>query len=151
MNDFIALVDQIIALAGESANELSDEEASAINSFIQNALQFIQEKKEEIPELTPEVPESEIESSNVNGFKFDPKTGKLLVQFHGKYPLREGPVYQYSGFPPFLFDILKRGAIAPKTSGTSPFHDWHRGISPSLGASVNAILKAGNYPYQKVA
>ena len=152
MNDFIALVEQIISLAGESANELSDEEASAVNVFIQNALQFIQEKKdEEIPEEPPEVPASDIPSSNVNGFSYNPKTQELLVQFHGPYPQAEGSIYKYSGLSPFLFEILKKGAVPALTTGSNSWGKWWRGKNPSLGSTVNAILKVGKFPYQKVA
>ncbi|MEN6512261.1 MAG: KTSC domain-containing protein [Chloroherpetonaceae bacterium] len=97
------------------------------------------------------IPEGSFPSSNVNGFQYDPKNQELLVQFHGPYPQAAGPVYRYAGVPQYIFNIISRGQIGPLTSGRNRYHAWHRGITPSLGAAVNALLKAGNYQYERIS
>lgn len=99
-----------------------------------------------IPPLEP----APHESSNINAFKYDPKTGRLFVKFQGKYPQQNGPVYSYDGVPPNIYDVFRRGAVAPKTSGSNAWHTWKKGVSPSHGASMYALIKQGNYPYQRV-
>lgn len=151
-----AWLDEVLAILLdmlEKGEEIPDEVYAAIVQAIEGeALSpegpLIQPAAES--KITP-IPASEHESSNVNGFKYDPKTGKLLVQFHGPYPQAEGSVYQYSDVPEYIVDIFARGAIGPKTSGQNRFHKWIRGVSPSLGGSLNALLKAGKFSYKKVA
>lgn len=86
-----------------------------------------------------------INSSNIYGFKYDPKTGKLLVKF------QEGNVYQYQGVPPQIFDIFQKGAIAAKTNGQNNFGRWWTGKIPSLGASFYELIRQGGYPYKKLS
>lgn len=90
------------------------------------------------------------ESSNVNALRFDPDKQQLFIKFQDKYPGQNGPVYSYQGVPPYIFDIIRRGAVAPKTSGSNAWHTWKEGVTPSHGASVNAILKAGGFQYQRI-
>ena len=92
-----------------------------------------------------------IASSNVEGFKFDPKNKKLYIQFHGPYPQAKGPQYVYDDVPDFIYAILERGAVGPKTSGKNKYHEWIKGVTPSYGAVVNALIKAGGFNYRKVA
>lgn len=141
---------QIVVQSGE---ELSDEVQGQIAQTLTNLYERIQTQMGGAPttQPAPEVPTAEFPSSNVNGFKYDPKTQQMLVQFHGPYPQAAGPVYRYSDIPPFIFDIISRGAIGPKTSGRNRYHEWFKGVTPSLGAAVNALLKAGGFSYQRIA
>ncbi|CAB4133783.1 KTSC domain containing protein [uncultured Caudovirales phage] len=143
---------QTIQLMVESGEEMSDELQGQIAQTLELLFNRIEEQKGSAPTQTqiPEVPTGEFPSSNVNGFKYDPKNQEMLVQFHGPYPQTLGPIYKYSGVPQFIFDIISRGAVGPKTSGQNRYHRWLRGVTPSLGASVNSLLKAGGFSYQKV-
>ncbi len=100
-----------------------------------------------IPTLEP----APHESSNINAFRYEPESGKLYVKFQGKYPQQNGPVYSYEGVPPNIYDVFRRGAVAPKTSGKNSWHTWKEGVSPSHGASMYALIRQGNYPYQRLS
>lgn len=103
------------------------------------------------PQEAQEIPGAPHPSSNINGFRYDPASQKLLVKFMGKDVANAGPVYSYDKVPPYIFDILRRGAIAPKTSGSNKWHTWKEGVTPSHGAAMYALIKAGGFPYRKVA
>ena len=100
-----------------------------------------------VPPLTP----APHESSNINAFRYDPQSKKLFLKFQGKYPSQNGPVYSYTGVPTYIYDIIRRGSIAPKTSGSNAWHTWKEGVTPSHGASVNALIKAGGFPYERLS
>jgi hypothetical protein len=106
--------------------------------------------KEPIPPLPP-IPPAPYESSNINAFKYDPESGKLLVKFHGKDTADSGPIYSYDDVPEYIFDIFRRGAVGPKTTGANKYHAWYKGITPSLGAAMSALIKKGPYPYTRIA
>jgi len=154
MDEVIDLLQSLMQQAGELADELSEEEMAQVLTLFQEAIQLIQEQEAEIgigngSDLN--LPSSEYPSSNVNGFYYDPDSQELKVQFHGPYPQAEGPVYSYAGVPEYIFKILERGGVGPKTSGQNRYHAWHKGVTPSLGAAVNALLKAGGFAYQKLS
>ena len=90
-------------------------------------------------------------SSNINAFKYDPKSGRLLVKFMGSNTADSGPVYGYEGVPGFIFDVFRRGAVGPKTTGKNKYHAWFKGVTPSLGAAMSALIKQGGYPYQRLS
>jgi hypothetical protein len=103
--------------------------------------------------MAPSIPQLEpgpFESSNVNSFKYDYPNEKLFVKFHGTDSAESGPIYSYEGVPKFIFDTFRKGAIGPKTSGKNKYHTWVKGVTPSLGAAMNSLIKNGGYPYQKV-
>lgn len=150
MDETIELIRTLVQQVQDAQEDFSEEELSQIFATLERAVKFVESKQAKPPAI-PEVPDSPIESSNVNGMAFDAKSNKLFVQYHGPYPNARGSVYAYENVSPFLLNILKRGAVGPKTSGKNQYHEWFRGVSPSLGGSVNAILKKGNFPYQKVA
>lgn len=89
-------------------------------------------------------------SSNINAFKYDPKNSKLFVKFQDKFPFNNGPVYVYDGVPAYIVDVFSRGAVAPKTSGKNKWHKWQKGITPSLGAAMHALIKSGAFPYSRI-
>lgn len=101
---------------------------------------------EPIPGLEP----APYESSNINAFKYDPKSQKLVVKFQGKYPSQNGPVYAYEGVPKNIFEVFARGAVAPKTSGHNRWHRWKKGVTPSHGAAMYALIREGNFPFRKL-
>lgn len=90
-------------------------------------------------------------SSNINAFAYDPESGELKVKFQDKYPSQNGPIYSYSGVPSYIFDLFRRGAVAPRTSGRNQWHEWKKGVTPSLGASMYGLIRAGGYPYQRLS
>jgi hypothetical protein len=103
------------------------------------------------PEPIPEIEPAPHESSNIEGFKYDPKSGKLYVRFLGKYPNRNGSVYSYEGIPKNIFELIYRGAVGPKTSGKNRWHKWTRNVLPSHGAAIAHLIKAGGYPYKRLS
>lgn len=104
-----------------------------------------------IPQKIPPLEAAPHESSNINAFKYNPEREELYVKFQDKYPGTNGPIYAYQGVPSYIFDIFARGAVAPKTSGRNAWHRWKRGVAPSHGASMWALIRAGGFPYQKVS
>jgi hypothetical protein len=106
-----------------------------------------------LPPGNPEIPPLEPaphESSNINAFRYEPEDQKLYVKFQDKYPGQNGPVYSYEGVPNYIFNIFQRGAVAPKTSGSNAWHTWRAGTTPSHGAAMAALIKAGGFPYQRL-
>lgn len=149
LNELLAGIQDIL-LSGEI---LSDDFQGMLAQEIEATLNRIDELRAVVSTHAPipEVPVSEFPSSNVNGFRYNPDNDEMLIQFHGPYPQATGPIYKYSGVPKFIFDIISRGAIGPKTTGKNRYHAWFKGITPSLGASVNALLKAGGFSYQRMS
>lgn len=153
MDQVLELLQSLLQQAASLDTELTEEEKSRVLEIFQGAIELVQKSQSPtVPSTgTPEVPSGPYPSSNVNGFKYDPKSGELLVQFHGPYPQAEGSVYSYQKVPPYIYDLFARGAIGPKTSGENSYHRWIKGVTPSLGGSLNALLKAGGYQYQKLS
>jgi hypothetical protein len=137
----------------ESGEVLSDE----LQGMIAQELQWLVSELESTgptggtPQPPPQIGQGNYPSSNINGFNYNPQTRELLIQFHGPYPQAAGPIYSYRGVPPHLYDVIYRGAVGPRTSGKNKYHRWQRGVTPSHGASVDALIKRGNYPYQRIA
>ena len=170
----------VLDLASQQIDQLDDETMTALTQLLNQAAQRIDQiqqqemqsnlqeaevqqaevAQEMIPqvaqpsqpsgETVPELQAAPHESSNINAFRYDPKTEKLFVKFQGKYPSQNGPVYSYEGVPRFIFDVFKRGAVGPKTSGSNAWHTWKKGVTPSHGAAMNALIKQAGYPYQRI-
>lgn len=124
----------------------------ALNALIRNPTQLtqtIERLEREMPRGEPAVSDgihhSSLQSSNIWGFSYNPKTQKLLVKFNS------GSVYGYTGVQPFIFKIFQSGAIPAKTNGQNRFGKWWRGKTPSLGASMHQLIKLGGYPYQRLS
>ena len=98
----------------------------------------------------PQLNEAPFASSNISRFRYDPSSKKLIIQFLGEHPNRNGSVYEYANVPQNIFDVFKRGAVAPKTSGKNAWHTWKEGSTPSLGASAYALIRGGGYPFQRL-
>lgn len=144
---------QLVAMLSQRGKPLSNDLKVKLAQVLEFAANRIQELRgeEEPPPQEPDVPKAPYPSSQINGFQFDPKSGELLVQFHGPYPKAEGPVYSYKGVPSYIFDVFARGAVGPKTSGQNRYHKWIKGVTPSLGGALNALIKAGGFSYQRLS
>lgn len=143
-----------------SGEELSEEEELALFETIQFLFSELVRLDQEQPAPAPApstppaqqpLPSAEYPSAQINAFRYDPKTQRLLVKFHGRDSAESGPTYAYEGVPENIFDTFRRGAIAPRTTGKNRYHAWFRGVTPSLGASMNQLIKNGGYPYSRVA
>jgi hypothetical protein len=99
----------------------------------------------------PDLERAPHESSNINAFKYMPESKQLYIKFMGKDSADSGPVYSYQNVEKNIFDIIARGGVGPLTSGKNKYHEWHKGVTPSHGASVSALLKKGGYNYQRVS
>ncbi len=101
---------------------------------------------EPVPPLSP----APHPSSNINAFRYEPESQKLFVKFQDKYPQQNGPVYAYEGVPKYIAEVFARGAVAPKTSGKNKWHRWKKGVTPSHGAAMFALIKSGAFPYSRL-
>jgi hypothetical protein len=90
------------------------------------------------------IKQAPLQSSNIYGFKFDPKNKRMLVKF------QSGSLYQDEGIPDVIFNLFSRGNATAKTNGRNKYGAWFRGKNPSLGASLNQYIKAGGFPYKRL-
>lgn len=90
------------------------------------------------------VPKAPLNSSNIYGFQYNPRDGRLKVRF------QSGSVYSYDAVPPQIFKIFQSGAIPAKTDGHNKFGMWWKGKNPSLGAAFHELIKLGGYPYKRL-
>lgn len=157
MDEFIEIIRTVMQQVQENIDEFDEQELMEIDQFLQNSFAFIeQEALREEPIGGPPTPQPELNptaypSSNINAFKYDPQSKKLLVKFMGKDVADSGPTYSYDQVPPFIVDVFARGAVGPKTTGKNKWHAWFKGVTPSHGAAMNALIKMGGFPYQRVA
>ena len=102
------------------------------------------------PTVAPEMQQS-MPSSNISRFRYDPKQQKLFVQFLGKHPNPNGPIYSYDGVPQQIFDLFQKGAVPARSDGKNKWGKWWKGKVPSMGASMYTLLKTAAYPYQRLS
>lgn len=144
---------QAIQLILESGEVLSDE----LQGQIAKTLNLLMERLDEAEGVTGNTPTQPTAlppgqpSSNVAGMAYDDKTHSMLVQFLGKYPNRNGPVYQYPNIPPVIAELLQSGAIPARTNGQNQWGKWWKGKVPSAGASVFTLLKSKNAPFKRLS
>lgn len=91
------------------------------------------------------IPQAPLQSSNIWGFQYDPRSRKLWVRFQG-----DG-IYEYQGVDPKDFSVFKAGAVPAKTEGKNNFGFWYRGKNPSLGSAFYEMIRKKGYAFQKVA
>lgn len=91
------------------------------------------------------IKQAPIDSSNIYGFKYDPKSGRLLVRF------QSGSIYGYQGVPQGVFKVFQQGAVPAKTNGRNQHGSWWRGKMPSLGSAFYNLIRQGGYPYQRLS
>jgi hypothetical protein len=146
---------EVVSLISQRQGPLPEDLKVLLAQVIEHVATRIQQLRQEeegvgAPPITPELQPTDHPSSNINSFKYDYKNGDLLVKFQDKYPGQNGPTYKYSGVPKFIYDTFRKGAVAPKTSGSNDWHSWEKGRTPSLGAAMYHLIRTA-YPYQKVA
>ena len=148
---------EVIQHAAGRIKELRQEQSmeAKADEQIENIEQEITQPEQETQELPPQEPIPELEptehpSSNINAFRYDTQNQQLYVKFQDKYPAQNGPVYLYEGVPKYIFNILAKGSVVPKTSGKNRWHRWRKGIAPSHGASMAALVKAGGFSYKRL-
>lgn len=158
INELKEALRQVMMMIAERNQPLSPDLKSMLVKVMEHVANRIQELRQEgqepqIPsslEQEKELNEAPYPSSNINAFKYDYDNGKLLVKFHGKDSADSGPVYSYEGVPRFIYDTFRKGGVAPITSGKNKYHQWIKGVTPSLGAAMYHLIRT-NYPYQRVA
>ncbi len=91
------------------------------------------------------IPRSDLQSSNVYGARYDPKSGRMLVRF------QSGSIYQYDDVPPFVFNAFSHGAAPARTNGRNRHGAWWVGKNPSLGAALNQYIKQAGYNYRRLS
>ena len=152
-------IDQMISTIHDvlqSGEELSDEFQGQLAEVLGDAMNRLdelqtQEPVEGLPPNAPPLEPGSFPSSNINSFKYDPENQQLFVKFHGSQSAESGPTYGYENVPAYIYDVFRRGAVGPKTSGRNKYHTWIKGVTPSLGASMNALIKAGGYNYTRLS
>ncbi len=87
---------------------------------------------------------ADLNSSNVWGTAYDPKSGKMRVRFQG------GSEYEYDGIPENIYRAFTKGNASAKTKGKNQYGQWWVGKNPSLGAALNQYIKAGGFNYRKI-
>lgn len=156
MDELIVYAQSIMDYLQSKGGNLNIESQQALGELLQNILQVIEQQAGVQPPVAPSGPaakdiEQAMPSSNVEGFAYDDKNGKLLVRFLGKYPNRNGPIYSYGGVPSEIFDLFRKGAIPARTTGKNKWGKWWKGKVPSIGAALYTLIKNRGYPYQRVS
>jgi len=154
LQELESILDELLAGIGavlESGEVLSIDFQTAIAqelSFLTDRIDTLKQQaaNQGVPPLDPSYP-----SSVINAFKYDPKNQKLFVQFKGKWPNEEGNIYSYDGVPPQIANIFSSGAVPAKTQGKNAWGEWYIGKNPSMGASMNVLLKEAGFPYKKLS
>lgn len=129
----------------------------ALEPYLQGQplVNLIERLEQEMPKGEPQeaggIPKAWLQSSNVYGFKYDPKSQRMFVRFYDQDTKEPGSVYEYSDVPPKVAEIIRNGAVPAKTDGSNALGSWWRGKSPSIGSSVNALLAKGPFPYKRLS
>jgi len=90
------------------------------------------------------IAKADLNSSNIYGFRYDPRNSKLFVRF------QSGSVYQYDGVPPKIFKMFQAGAVPAKTDGHNQHGMWWKGKIPSLGAAFYKLIRQQDFPYRQL-
>lgn len=153
MPELLQGIEMLMQYISTNGSSLNPETQQALAQLLSQANQLIESLSGGIGDIQPpeDLENAPYPSSNIHAFRYNPDNGQLFVKFQGKYPQNNGPVYSYQNVPPFIFDVFSRGAVAPKTSGSNKWHTWKKGVTPSLGASMHALIKAGGYPYKRLS
>jgi hypothetical protein len=163
--EFLYVVDETLASGEEIPDEVLGQVAETLNALNTRIEQIEQAQNpppppqpNEPPPIPPSTPtggyvppleDAPFPSSNISRFRYDPRSRNLYIQFLGEYPNRNGSVYQYSGVPPNIFQLLQRGGVGPITSGGNRWHNWNRNQLPSHGAAAYHLIRS-SFPYQRI-
>lgn len=143
--------ERITQLRSEQSAQLELEEAEEEQAEVSETLAPEETEPPLPPGTHPPLMAAPQESSNINAFWYDKDLKKLYLKFQDTFPSQNGPVYVYDGVPKSVFQIIRRGSVPPKTSGSNPWHTWKEGVTPSHGASVYRMIKQAGYPYQRLS
>lgn len=87
---------------------------------------------------------ADLQSSNVWGTSYNPKTKQMKVRFQG------GSEYEYDGIPQNIYRAVSKGNAYAKTKGKNRFGEWWPMKNPSLGAALNQYIKQGGFNYRRL-
>lgn len=149
-----SLLTELLGAIGEvieSGEVLTDE----FQGLLANELEYLTTRIDDLKKqeaISGQIPplDDAMPSSVINAFKYDPKRSKLFVQFKGKFPNSKGSIYVYDNAPKEIFELFQRGAIPAKTDGKNRWGQWWKGKVPSMGSSMNVLLKGMGLPYTKL-
>lgn len=96
------------------------------------------------PPIVNGIQHADLNSSNVWGAAYDPRTGRMKVRFQG------GSEYEYDGVPENIFRAFIKGNASARTKGRNQYGQWWVGKNPSLGAALNQYIKAGGFNYRRL-
>lgn len=131
----------------ESGEEIPDEVLKEVTGLLLKQIQSTQAAP--IESQTP-LKES-MPSSNIHSYGYDDQSGELRVKFNGSNERDAGPVYSFSGVPPQIFDLFRKGAVPARSKGQNKWGKWWVGKRPSSGASFYTLIREAGYPYKKIA
>jgi len=114
---------------------------SLLNSTITQLEQMMPQGQ---PPVINGIPHADLNSSNIWGTAYDPRTGKMKVRFQG------GSEYEYDGVPANIYRAFVKGNASARTQGKNKYGQWWVGKNPSMGAAMNQYIKAGGFPYRKI-
>lgn len=153
LRELVQAIMQVIRSGEVLSDEFQGLLAETLSNLVERIDQATDEERAGFSINGPTEPpiEQGMPSSNVEGFAYDDKSGKLFVRFLGEHPNRNGPIYAYSGVPKQIFDLFQKGAVPARTDGKNKWGKWWKGKVPSLGASLYTLIKTQNYPYQRMS
>lgn len=96
------------------------------------------------PPIIDGIQHADLNSSNIWGTQYNPKTGKMKVRFQG------GAEYEYDGVPENIYKAFSKGNASAKTKGRNQYGEWWPNKNPSLGAAMNQYIKAGGFNYRRL-
>lgn len=146
LNELLQGIQSVIQSGEELSDEFQGILAQELGSLTEEIDQIRTEQQvSSISPMTDSMP-----SSNISSFAYDPKNQRMFVRFLGKFPNRMGHVYAYEGVPPAIFNIFRQGSVPARTDGKNAWGKWWKGKSPSMGASMNVLLKQAGFPYARM-
>lgn len=87
---------------------------------------------------------ADLNSSNIWGTAYDPRSGKMKVRFQG------GSEYEYDGVPENIYRAFAKGNASAKTKGKNQYGEWWIGKNPSIGSAFHQYIRASAFPYRKI-
>ena len=112
-----------------------------LNATIQRLSQMMPQGEQPVQDG---IQHADLNSSNVWGARYDPRSGKMRVRFQG------GSIYEYDGIPRPIFDAFIHGNAEARTSGQNQYGRWWKNKNPTLGGAFHKYIKAGNFPYRRI-